>query len=58
MCECHPRTKEQEQEWKRTKSEPNSREDWADLHNAIEEYKQRRTARHMQHQKAAEPTNA
>jgi len=47
MCECHPLTPELRAAMRATESEPNMREDWADLHDLIEQYLRRRAARHV-----------
>jgi hypothetical protein len=46
MCDCHPMTKEEKEIWHRVRKEPNTKEDWEDLHNTIEEYKRRYIKRH------------
>ena len=47
MCDCHPLTSEQREAIKVTEHEPNTVEDWRDLHDAIENYRRRRAARHV-----------
>lgn len=47
MCDCHPLTPEQREAMRVTEPEPMTREDWADLHDAIESYRRRRAARHV-----------
>lgn len=54
MCDCHPLTPEQRKAIKATEGEPNTIEDWKDLHNAIEGYRIRRAARHV-HAHVADP---
>ena len=48
MCDCHPETETPEwrKTWTRVKAEPRTREDWQDLHDTIEAYRQRLIARH------------
>jgi len=40
MCDCHPRSAEDEKVWHLAKREPRTREEWVFLHDAIERYKQ------------------
>lgn len=47
MCDCHPLTPDQREAMKATEHEPNTVEDWRDLHDAIESYRRRRAARHV-----------
>lgn len=47
MCDCHPLTPEQREAIKATEGEPNTIEDWRDLHNVIERYRWRRAIRHV-----------
>ena len=48
MCDCHPLTPEQREAIKSTEREENTKEDWMDLHDMIEQYRRRRAARHCQ----------
>lgn len=58
MCDCHPQTPAERAEWNRVKHEPRTREDWADLHDTIEQFKRRLIARHRngRNDHAAAPT--
>jgi hypothetical protein len=47
MCDCHPDTPELREALKVTEVEPNTKEDWRDLHDLIETYRRRRAARHV-----------
>jgi hypothetical protein len=47
MCDCHPLTADQQLAIRATEGEPNTSEDWRDLHDAIERYRWRRAARHV-----------
>lgn len=47
MCDCHARSKEQEEAICATEQEPNTIEDWRELHDLIETYRNRRAARHV-----------
>lgn len=47
MCECHPETPELRAALRATEGEPNTVEDWRDLHDTIETYRRRRAARHV-----------
>jgi hypothetical protein len=40
MCDCHPRSAEDEKIWQTAKRETRTREEWMFLHDAIERYKQ------------------
>lgn len=42
----HKLTVDEERLWKKTKGEPNTREDWEDLNMTLVAYKRRRIARH------------
>lgn len=55
MCDCHPLTPEQREAIRATEHEPNTREDWADLHDVIESYRRRRAARHVKAHLAEPP---
>jgi hypothetical protein len=46
MCDCHPMTLEEKDLWKKIKQEPNTIEDWRDLHDAIEGFCRRKLSRH------------
>ena len=56
MCECHPSTPELQQAMRATENEPNTIEDWRDLHDAVEGYLRRRAARHIKAHVKAEET--
>ncbi len=47
MCDCHPLTPEQREAIKATEGEPNTVEDWRDLHDVVESFRRRRAARHV-----------
>lgn len=47
MCECHPDSPELREAIRATENEPNTVEDWRDLHDVIEGYRRRRAARHV-----------
>lgn len=47
MCECHPETPELREAMRVTEHEPNTVDDWRDLHDVIEGYRRRRAARHV-----------
>jgi hypothetical protein len=55
MCDCHPLSPEQREAIKATEGEPNTREDWIDLHDVIEQYRRRRAARHVRAHVADRP---
>jgi hypothetical protein len=58
MCECHPLTSDQKAALRATEGEPNTVEDWRDLHDAIEGYRRRRAARHVRAHVAGDPPTA
>ena len=39
MCDCHPRSSEDEAMWKKAKMVPPTKQEWAMLHDFIESYK-------------------
>lgn len=39
MCDCHPMSKEDTAIWALVKKQPRTREQWAALHDAIEQYR-------------------
>lgn len=48
MCDCHNWPEPVKEAIRLTEHEENTREDWADLHDAIEQYRKRRALRHVQ----------
>jgi hypothetical protein len=47
MCNCHHWPDPIREAIKATEREENTREDWEDLHDAIEQYQRRRALRHV-----------
>lgn len=47
MCDCHQESPELREALKATEGEPNTVEDWRDLHDLIETYRRKRAARHV-----------
>jgi hypothetical protein len=47
MCDCHDWPAPIIEAIRATESEDNTREDWEDLHDAIEQYRRRRAIRHV-----------
>lgn len=47
MCDCHPESQELREALKVTEAEPNTVEDWRELHDFIETYRRKRAARHV-----------
>lgn len=47
MCECHRWPVPVKEAIRVTEREENTREDWADLHDTIEQYRRRRALRHV-----------
>ena len=39
MCLCHPFTREDQKIWDYVRKQPNTREEWQALHDAIEDWK-------------------
>lgn len=46
MCDCHPRTPDDEKVWRSVKDQPATKEEWAFLHDCIERYRMLRIENH------------